>query len=155
MATFLTDLFTSIFTPGPTSSLLLATNASFAALQLTFLGLLAATFSVHFVVLSGLCAALWWGINWFVAELRAHEAAEKEKARAAELEASAGESSESDTDAQTVVGVKGGGSGSVEVQEPAEGLVQREGKAESPVRSKSDVSTEDEWERVSENEKDK
>ena len=155
MASFFNDLFASIFTPGPTSSLLLATNVSFAALQFVFLFLLIATFSVHFVVLSGLCAALWWGINWFVVELKAHEAAEKEKARAAELEAEK-ESSESDTDAQTVVGGKGGVVKSgVEVQEPVEGLVHREGLTDSPLRSKSDVSTEDEWERVSENEKDK
>ncbi|ELR10344.1 SMK killer toxin resistance protein [Pseudogymnoascus destructans] len=150
MATFFTDLMTSIFTPGPTSSLLIATNVSFAALQVTFFGLLIATFSIHFVVLSVLCGSLWWGINWFVAELRAHEAAEKEKARE-EAEAR-GESSESDTDAQTVVGVKRGSG--VEVREEVEGLVKRD-LAESPLRSKSDVSTEDEWERVSENEKDK
>jgi hypothetical protein len=78
MATFFTDLMTSIFTPGPTSSLLLATNVSFAALQVTFLGLLIATFSIHFVVLSVLSGSLWWGINWFVAELLAHDAAEKD-----------------------------------------------------------------------------
>lgn len=87
-----------------------------------------------------------------MAELRAHEAAEKERLRE-EAEAR-GESSESDTDAQTVVGVKGGGSASVEVREEVEGLVQRD-LGESPLRSKSDVSTEDEWEKVSENEKDK
>ncbi|KFX88191.1 hypothetical protein V497_02367 [Pseudogymnoascus sp. VKM F-4516 (FW-969)] len=84
--------------------------------------------------------------------LRAHETAEKERLRE-EAEAR-GESSESDTDAQTVVGVKGGGSASVEVREEVEGLVQRD-LGESPLRSKSDVSTEDEWEKVSENEKDK
>lgn len=83
-------------------------------------------------------------------ELRAHEAAEKERVRE-EAEAR-GESSESDTDAQTVVGVKGGSG--VEVREEVEGLVKRD-LGESPLRSKSDVSTEDEWERVSENEKDK
>ena len=85
-----------------------------------------------------------------MAELLAHDAAEKEKARQ-EAE-DRGESSESDTDAQTVVGVKGGSG--VEVREEVEGLVKRD-LAESPLRSKSDVSTEDEWERVSENEKDK
>lgn len=81
-----------------------------------------------------------------------HEATEK--AREKEEAEARGESSESDTDAQTVVGVKGGGSGSVEVREEVEGLVQRD-LGESPLRSKSDVSTEDEWEKVSENEKDK
>ncbi|KAL9594527.1 MAG: hypothetical protein Q9179_005349, partial [Wetmoreana sp. 5 TL-2023] len=76
MASFLTDLFTSIFTPGPTHSLLVATNFSFAALQAVLLVLLLLTYSVHFIVLSVLCAGLWWSINWFAAEL---EAAKKEE----------------------------------------------------------------------------
>ncbi|KAL8731695.1 MAG: hypothetical protein Q9181_004230, partial [Wetmoreana brouardii] len=76
MASFLTDLFTSIFTPGPTHSLLVATNFSFAALQAVLLVLLIFTSSIHFIVLSVLCAGLWWSINWFAAEL---EAAKKEE----------------------------------------------------------------------------
>ncbi|KAI1905902.1 hypothetical protein LOZ61_006880 [Ophidiomyces ophidiicola] len=71
MASFLTDLWSSIFTPGTTPALLLATNATFAALQVLLLALLYATHSIHFIVLSGLCAALWWSINWFAAELEA------------------------------------------------------------------------------------
>ena len=79
MAEFLTGLFESIFTPGPTPPLVRATNAAFAALQLVLLVLLAATRSVHFVVLSVLCAGLWWSINWFISELEAAKAAEKKK----------------------------------------------------------------------------
>lgn len=165
MASFFADLFSSILTPGPTHSLLLATNVSFAALQVVFLALLLATFSVHFVVLSFLSAGLWWAINWFVVELKAHEAAENEKAQREKdaVTGGVGSSSESDTDAQTIVGeAKGSGSREVEVQaQPVGQLVDRTEKTEkdrgteSPSRSKSDVSTEDEWERVSENEKDK
>ncbi|KAG6134957.1 hypothetical protein E4U28_005615 [Claviceps purpurea] len=55
MSTFITSLWDSIFTPGPTAPLLYATNLSFAALQLVLLGLLFATKSIHCVVLSGLC----------------------------------------------------------------------------------------------------
>lgn len=66
-------MWDSVFTAGPTPPLLLATNASFAALQAVLFALLLATYSVHFVVLSILCGALWWAINWFVAELRAAE----------------------------------------------------------------------------------
>ncbi|KAF2481935.1 ER protein Pkr1-domain-containing protein, partial [Neohortaea acidophila] len=66
---FFTDLWTSVFTPGPTPTLLIATNATFAALQLVLLALLVATYSVHFVILSFLCAGLWWSINWFAAEV--------------------------------------------------------------------------------------
>ncbi|MCJ1281837.1 SMK killer toxin resistance protein [Xylographa opegraphella] len=80
MATFFTDLFQSIFTPGPTPSLLIATNVAFAALQSVLLALLIATYSVHFVILSFLSAGLWWAINWFAAEIKANQ--EKEKAEA-------------------------------------------------------------------------
>ncbi|KAL8783767.1 MAG: hypothetical protein Q9213_004383 [Squamulea squamosa] len=79
MATFLTDLFTSIFTPGPTPTLLVATNVSFAALQLIFIVLLILTYSIHFIVLSFLCGGLWWSINWFAAELETAKRTEKEK----------------------------------------------------------------------------
>ncbi|KAL8963439.1 MAG: hypothetical protein Q9193_000292 [Seirophora villosa] len=79
MANFLTDLFTSIFTPGPTQSLLVATNVSFAALQVVLLILLVLTYSVHFIVLSVLCAGLWWSINWFAAELEIARQKEKEE----------------------------------------------------------------------------
>jgi hypothetical protein len=83
MASFLNDLWLSIFTPGPTPTLLVATNASFAALQLVLLCLLVATYSVHFVVLSLLCAGLWYSINWFVAELTAATAVEEAEQRKA------------------------------------------------------------------------
>jgi hypothetical protein len=81
MSNFLVNLWESVFTPGPTPTLLVATNASFAALQLLFFALLIATYSVHFVVLSGLCAGLWWAINWFAAEIRTAQAAEEEAKR--------------------------------------------------------------------------
>lgn len=77
MADFFTSLMSSIFTPGPTPTLLIATNASFAGLQLVLIALLLATYSVHFVILSVLCAGLWWAINWFAREL--HAASEKEE----------------------------------------------------------------------------
>ncbi|OCK81492.1 Pkr1-domain-containing protein [Lepidopterella palustris CBS 459.81] len=81
MATFIENLWNSIFTPGPTPTLLIATNASFAALQVLLLVLLYATYSVHFVVLSGLTAGLWWAINWFAGELRAAQEKEEEAKR--------------------------------------------------------------------------
>lgn len=77
MADFFTSLMSSIFTPGPTPTLLIATNVSFAGLQLVLVALLLATYSVHFVILSILCAGLWWAINWFAREL--HAASEKEQ----------------------------------------------------------------------------
>ncbi|KAL3471901.1 Pkr1-domain-containing protein [Aspergillus californicus] len=70
MASFMEDLWSSIFTSGPTPTLLLATNATFAALQTLFLILLIATYSIHFIVLSTLSGSLWYMINWFARELK-------------------------------------------------------------------------------------
>ena len=75
---FLVALWSSVFTPGPTPPLLLATNVTFAALQLVLFALLIATYSVHFFALSLISSALWWSINWFARELRANEEAERE-----------------------------------------------------------------------------
>ncbi|KZF24348.1 putative ER membrane protein [Xylona heveae TC161] len=85
MASFLTDLWTSIFTPGPTPTLLVATNATFAALQSLLLVLLISTYSIHFLVLSFLSGGLWWAINWFAAELRAANQKEEEAQRLRDL----------------------------------------------------------------------
>ena len=86
MASFLEELWTSIFTPGPTPTLLVATNATFAALQLLLLVLLIATYSLHFLALSCICGGLWYSINWFASEIardqrlqRAKEKKKKEK----------------------------------------------------------------------------
>jgi hypothetical protein len=81
MASFFEQLWESIFTPGPTPTLLVATNASFAALQLLLFVMLLATYSIHFVILSVLCGGLWWSINWFAAEIRAAQAKEEEAKR--------------------------------------------------------------------------
>lgn len=88
MATFLTDLWSSIFTPGPTPTLLVATNTAFAALQLVLAGLLYATYSIHFAILSVLCGGLWYSINWFAAEVKLADA--QAKAKKDEDEAKAG-----------------------------------------------------------------
>ncbi|KAF2033250.1 Pkr1-domain-containing protein [Setomelanomma holmii] len=81
MASFFENLWLSIFTPGPTPTLLVATNASFAALQLLLFAMLLATYSIHFIILSFLCGGLWWAINWFAAEIRAAQAKEEEAKR--------------------------------------------------------------------------
>ncbi|KAL1953697.1 hypothetical protein VTO42DRAFT_2370 [Malbranchea cinnamomea] len=74
MASFIEDLWNSIFTPGTPPTLLAATNASFAALQFLLFILLITTYSVHFLVLSLLSGALWYSINWFVREVREFQA---------------------------------------------------------------------------------
>ncbi|KAH6709668.1 ER protein Pkr1-domain-containing protein [Leptodontidium sp. MPI-SDFR-AT-0119] len=150
MSAFITDLVQSIFTPGPTPTLLVATNVTFACLQVVLLLLLLATFSIHFIVLSLLSAGLWWSINWFVSELRAAQAVEDEKKRSLE---EAKHTDDTDTDTETVIdsGHTGSGSKEVEIVENTGKLKERGGIK----GGKSETSTEDEWERVSENEKDK
>ena len=150
MAAFITDLFQSIFTPGPTHSLLVATNVAFACLQVVLLLLLIATYSVHFVVLSFISAGLWWAINWFVTELKASQALEDEKKRQSD---ETGQGEDTETEAETVIDTGISGSGSKEVE-----VVERKGELKDRGNSggsKSEISTEDEWEKVSENEKDR
>ncbi|KAL2861283.1 ER protein Pkr1-domain-containing protein [Aspergillus pseudodeflectus] len=82
MASFIEDLWSSIFTAGPTPTLLFATNVSFAALQTLLLVLLLATYSIHFVFLSIISGGLWYMINWFAREVT------QAQAQAAEQETS-------------------------------------------------------------------
>lgn len=152
MASFITDLWESVFTPGPTPTLIVATNAAFAGLQLVLLLLLIGTYSIHFLILSFLSAGLWFAINWFVRELSAAQAREDEKARARPDDTGAG--SDSETEAETVIDTPDARSGSKEV-EVLEQKGELKARGETSSGSKSEISTEDEWERVSENEKDK
>lgn len=100
MSQFVQDLWMSIFTPGPTSTLLVATNVAFAALQMVFLALLIATYSIHFIILSFLCGGLWWAINWFAAEVRVAQAQQEEQAlREKETSGLIGRSTEVEGDA--------------------------------------------------------
>jgi hypothetical protein len=144
MSAFLTELFESIFTPGPTSSLLLATNVSFACLQAVLLLLLIGTYSIHFFILSILSASLWTAINWFVKELKAAQVEEEKKRRTAETE------DDTETEAETIIQPINSVSGTKTVE-----IVDAKGELKDRSGIKSETSTEDEWEKVSENEKDK
>ncbi|KAK3366941.1 ER protein Pkr1-domain-containing protein [Lasiosphaeria ovina] len=188
MASFFRDLFESIFTPGPTPTLLVATNVTFAALQVVLGTLLIATYSVHFLVLSGLCGGLWAAINWFARELKEHQQQEEEKARRAAAAAAGGppgltsEDSETEVEGTTATSTaslrRGGRSGPPKppapaVTDPAAATASNEvevleahgelkhraaaGVADEAASqgTKSSASTEDEWEKVSENENEK
>ena len=86
MADFMANLWTSVFTPGPTPTLLIATNVTFAALLALLLALLVATASVHFAVLAALAVGLWASVNWFAAEVMRMKALEQQdKAGTADL----------------------------------------------------------------------
>lgn len=81
MTDFIANLWESVFTPGTTPTLLIATNATFACLQLLLGALLIATYSIHFAILSFLCGGLWYSINWFAHELQQAQAKEVEAER--------------------------------------------------------------------------
>lgn len=168
MSEFFKDLFESIFTPGPTPSLLIATNVSFAALQIVLFALLVATYSIHFVILSGLCGGLWWAINWF-----AHEVKEAQRLEQLEKErqpAPALSSSDDETEVETTAPAprsRKTPAATTSQAEPEEtaGELKHRAAASNPASnpavrappvsttsSKSGMSTEDEWEKVSESE---
>lgn len=180
------NLWASIFTPGPTPTLLRAANASFGALQVVLLILLVATYSIHFVILSLLSGALWYSINWFAAELNIAKAQQEEdRARNAAQETedidSAPANDSEDTEVETGATGRaakralkerktaGSASREVEVAEDAAGELKKRANAAAtlgePEKGKalgsphggtqSSVSTEDEWEKVSENENEK
>ncbi|KAF6228152.1 hypothetical protein HO133_007882 [Letharia lupina] len=161
MATFFTDLISSIFTPGPTPSIIIATNASFAALQVVLLVLLILTYSVHFVVLSFLCAGLWWAINWFVTELEAANKQERDMKQSREMKRGQGQEGMGveDSGTETEGGgtqSEGGVSGSMSERkterllrpEDAQGVLRK--RMSSGEASSGDLSTDSDWDKVSE-----
>lgn len=155
MAAFLTDLVNSIFTPGPTPSIIIATNASFAALQVVLLILLILTYSVHFAILSFLSAGLWWAINWFVTELEAANEKEREAKQIREMKKGQDDRGTDDSGTET----EGAGDRNAEAssQSRSERLLRPE-DAQDPIRkrtvsgegSSGEMSTDSEWDKVSE-----
>ncbi|KAL4882529.1 ER protein Pkr1-domain-containing protein [Aspergillus karnatakaensis] len=99
MASFMEDLWSSIFTAGPTPTLLLATNVTFAVLQILLLVLLLATYSIHFVILSILSGSLWYSINWFAQELKQTQA--EARRQGSPSETAPGEATQTDVKARS------------------------------------------------------
>lgn len=159
----MTDLWESIFTPGPTPTIIKATNGSFAALQVCLLLLLLATHSVHFAILSVLCAGLWWAINWFAAELAVAQRLQREQDELGEnsrkkeggaVAAAAPPDDSSDTEVEG--GAAAAAAAAAQKDATPGSLRQRAARADvSPAGMQSSVSTEDEWEKVSGSERDK
>ncbi|KAM0717050.1 hypothetical protein Q7P37_006902 [Cladosporium fusiforme] len=145
MTTFLSNLWTSVFTAGPTPTLLLATNLTFGSLQLVLLLLLLGTRSLHFLALSIISGGLWWAINWFAGEVAAVRAEEEEKKKEEEKERMRREVQEGEEDEgeRTEVEV-------VSAREGREGGSSRRRKVgeEGGVDLSGEVSTDSEWEKV-------
>lgn len=165
MGSFLEDLWSSVFTPGPTPTLLIATNATFAALQVLLFALLVATYSIHFVILSVLCGTLWWSINWFAKEVREVQRIEKEKQ--AGKESSEGDSkstpaaldnTESDTETENMSRQKKAAGQATTQTTTTSASLQAPGETEE-IRKRSSMSgdssgygsTDSEWEKVDDN----
>lgn len=148
MASFMMELMSSIFTPGPTPTLIVATNATFASLQVVLALLLVATRNVHFVILSILCGGLWWAINWFARELQASGTINDR------AEHSAGEDTQQDEEGGSGDDTETEGPRPLRVRQDDSRLASDAGETLRRRRSLGDgggeVSTEDEWEKVSE-----
>lgn len=161
MADFIPNLWESVFVSGPTPTLLIATNATFALLQIVLVLLLAATYSIHFAILSVICGGLWWSINWFAAEVaavRAEEEAKAKDARAKEGDVKGAESADDEGESTEVEehgleasrgslslsGFEEVGSGSGRKEEGAV----RQRNVNNTQDLSGEVSTDSEWEKV-------
>ncbi|CCK70486.1 Pkr1p KNAG_0E02250 [Huiozyma naganishii CBS 8797] len=70
MASFFVQLWDSIFQPGTTPQLVIATHASFTALLLTLGWLIYVTQgNIHFIMLALIASLLWAAVGWFIVEL--------------------------------------------------------------------------------------
>lgn len=68
---FFVELWNSIFTPGTTPQLIIATHASFIALFATLAWLIFVTKgNIHFIALLLIAVLLWLSIIWFIHELK-------------------------------------------------------------------------------------
>lgn len=159
MASFLEELWNSVFTAGPNPTLLVATNATFGALQCVLLILLLATHSVHFIVLSFLSAGLWYSINWFAREMQAEQARSQREQDVRKKEKSAEPGSDTETEAAPIPRkilpsqAKVDGRDSSALLHPRPPEVEELRRRRSVGEAEGYVSTDSEWEKVSEGEK--
>ena len=74
MASFITALWESVFQPGTSPQLILATHLSFVALLITLAWLIFVTHgNIHFIMLFIIAALLWITVIWFIQELKSAE----------------------------------------------------------------------------------
>ncbi|KAL2819686.1 ER protein Pkr1-domain-containing protein [Aspergillus granulosus] len=170
MASFIENLWSSIFTAGPTPTLLLATNVSFAALQILLFALLLATYSIHFVFLSIISGGLWYSINWFAREITRAQAQATDQEKSSEKESAEEKKSaqidprtrgtpdgaDSDTETEGLLDRKSTQAGSSPSQSTSASTTLQVPGSASEVRKRPSVSgdssgytsTDSEWEKV-------
>lgn len=176
----MSNLWESVFTAGPTPTLLVATNLTFGSLQLLLLALFIATYSIHFIILSVLCGGLWWSINWFASELQQAQAKEAEAERLRRRKVDEADDEGEDTEVEGGMGLKDSYASVAELSQkdtkaregvlesmsvppsepaPAKGAVSsglnvgseaRQRKLDGGDASASEMSTDSEWEKVDE-----
>lgn len=78
---FIVELWNSVFTPGLTPTLIIATHATFALLVLTLSVFVFLTKSIHLVNLLVISILLWATLTWFINELNKENEKEKEKGK--------------------------------------------------------------------------
>lgn len=75
MIGFVEDLWASVFTPGTTPTLILATHISFFLLIVSLIVFVFLTnFNIHLCNLLVLSIVLWAAVTWFIAEIQKEEA---------------------------------------------------------------------------------
>ncbi|KAI9846911.1 MAG: hypothetical protein M1837_003523 [Sclerophora amabilis] len=152
MASFLINLFNSSFTCGATPTHLVAINASFAGFQLLLGAILIATRSIHVMILSFLFASVWWAINWFVTELQVasdnEEEAESRRRTKIEQDSSADSSDDTQTEGSSILTSETAIPKSTDASS-SQGATEAHRRRSSGEAS-AEASTEDEWEKVSE-----
>ncbi|CCE64068.1 hypothetical protein TPHA_0G02320 [Tetrapisispora phaffii CBS 4417] len=68
---FFVELWNSVFTPGTSPQLIIATNLSFLALIITLIWLIVQTNgNIHFIILLSIATILWITVIWFINELK-------------------------------------------------------------------------------------
>ncbi|KAL3232530.1 V-type ATPase assembly factor PKR1 [Nakaseomyces bracarensis] len=67
---FFVSLWQSIFEPGTSPQLIIATHVSFTALLLSLIWLIYSTGIIHFYVLFVIATFLWITVIWFINELK-------------------------------------------------------------------------------------
>lgn len=67
---FFVSLWQSIFEPGTSPQLIIATHVSFTALLLSLIWLIFSTGIIHFYILFVIATFLWITVIWFIQELK-------------------------------------------------------------------------------------
>jgi membrane protein implicated in regulation of membrane protease activity len=74
MIHFVEELWQSVFTPGTTPALILATHVTFVLLVASLLTLIfLSNYNIHLIALLFISLALWGLLTWFIAELETHK----------------------------------------------------------------------------------